>query len=200
MKSDRGLSQNVRERCFTHVDARSDVVIAMSANDEKSDLEEVFRSQYYRIARVIAGVIRDHARAEELAVEVFLRWSRHPAAQGKGADGWLYRTAIRMALNELRRETRRNRYEALFGLLSLRTVKLSPSPEEIRAAKEEEEQVRVVLNSIKRRDAALLLLRSSGLSYDELADTLDLNPTSVGTLLKRAEELFRKEYVRRYGE
>jgi RNA polymerase sigma-70 factor (ECF subfamily) len=105
-----------------------------------------------------------------------------------------------MALNELRRETRRNRYESLFGLLSLRTVKLSPSPEEIRAAKEEEEKVRVVLNSIKRRDAELLLLRSSGLSYDELADTLGLNPTSIGTLLNRAEETFRKEYVRRYGE
>jgi RNA polymerase sigma-70 factor (ECF subfamily) len=75
------------------VDARSDVIIAMSANDGQLDLEEVFRSQYYRIARVIAGVIRDHARAEELAVEVFLKWSKHPAAQGKGTEGWLYRTS-----------------------------------------------------------------------------------------------------------
>jgi RNA polymerase sigma factor (sigma-70 family) len=200
MKPDRGLSQKIRVRCCTYVDARIDVVIATSANDGQLDLEDVFRSQYYRIARVIAGVIRDHARAEELAVEVFLKWSRHPSAQGKGTDGWLYRTAIRMALNELRRETRRNRYESLFGLVSLRTVKLSPSPEEIRAAKEEEEQVRVVLNSIKRRDAELLLLRSSGLSYDELADTLGLNQASIGTLLNRAEQTFRKEYVRRYGE
>jgi|SRR5262245_16175127 len=194
------VSQIIGERCCTYVDAQSEAVIAMRANERQVDLEEVFRAQYNRIARVIAGVIRDQARAEELAVEVFLKWSRHPAAHGKGAEGWLYRAAIRMALNELRRETRRNRYEALFGLLAAHAVKRSPSPEEIRAAEEDAQQVRVVLNSVKRRDAELLLLRSSGLSYDELAVTLGLNPASVGILLSRAEEAFRREYVRRYGE
>ena len=190
----------IGERCCTYVDGRSEAVLAMNAKDGQFELEEVFRAQYQRIARVIAGVIRDHARAEELAVEVFLKWSRHPVAHGKGADGWLYRTAVRIALNELRREARRNRYEALFGFLSLNAAKASPSPEEIRAAKEAEEQVRVVLNSVKRRDAELLLLRMSGLSYDELAEALGINAASIGTLLSRAERTFRKEYVRRYGE
>jgi len=190
----------IGERCCTYVNGRSEAVLAMNAKDGQFELEEVFRAQYQRIARVIAGVIRDHGRAEELAVEVFLNWSRHPDAHGRGADGWLYRTAVRMALNELRREARRNRYEALFGLLSSHAAKPSPSPEEIRAAKEEEEQVRVVLNSVKPRDAELLLLRMSGLSYDELAETLGINAASIGTLLGRAERAFRKEYVRRYGE
>ena len=36
--------------------------------------------------------------------------------------------------------------------------------------------------------------------YDELASTLDLNPSSVGTLLARAQQAFRKEYIKRYGE
>ena len=200
MQSDRGVSQTIGERCCTYVDGRSEAVLAMNANGGQFELEEVFRAHYQRIARVIAGVIRDHARAEELAVDVFLKWSRHPVAHGKGSAGWLYRAAIRMALNELRREARRNRYEALFGLLSLHAVRPSPSPEEIRAAKEEEKQVRAVLNSVKPRDAELLLLRMSGLSYDELAETLGLSAASIGTLLSRAERAFRKEYVRRYGE
>jgi RNA polymerase sigma-70 factor (ECF subfamily) len=52
---------------------------------------------------------------------------------------------------------------------------------------------------LRRDQAELLLLRSHDLSYDELAATLDLRPTSVGTLLRRARQAFRKEYVKRYG-
>jgi len=172
----------------------------MNANDGTFDLEAVFRARYERVARVIAGVIRDRARAEELAVEVFLKWSRSSATHRELADGWLYRTAIRMALNELRRETRRSRYETLFALLSARVASRAPSPEEVRASKEEQEQVRVVLNAMRQRQAELLLLRNSGLSYAEIARTLGVNPGSVGTLLSRAEQAFRKEYLKRYGE
>jgi len=50
------------------------------------------------------------------------------------------------------------------------------------------------------RQAELLLLRSDGHSYDELAGSLSLNPASVGTLLSRAKQAFRKEYVKRYSE
>jgi DNA-directed RNA polymerase specialized sigma24 family protein len=52
------------------VDAANEGVVEMSFNDAELDLETLFHAQYERIARVIAGVIRDPARAEELAVEV----------------------------------------------------------------------------------------------------------------------------------
>jgi RNA polymerase sigma-70 factor (ECF subfamily) len=56
------------------------------------------------------------------------------------------------------------------------------------------------LGALSPRQAELLLLRSQGLNYDELASTLDLNPASVGTLLSRAQQAFRKEYVEKYGK
>ena len=34
----------------------------------------------------------------------------------------------------------------------------------------------------------------------ELWSMLDLNPASVGTLLSWAQQAFRKEYIRKYGE
>jgi RNA polymerase sigma-70 factor, ECF subfamily len=178
------------------VDAQSEAVTVMNGVGGDTDLEAVFRAHYERIARVIAGVIRDHSRAEELAVEVFLKWDRHPAARGEKTDGWLYRTALRTALNELRREVRRNRYETVFAFISSFTAKAAPSPKQIRAAKEEQEQVRMVLNRLKRRDAELLLLRNSGLSYVEIASAIDLSPSSIGTLLNRAEQAFRKEFIK----
>lgn len=199
-KNPENLSQIIPGRCCSYVDARSEAIIVMNANNGDADLEIVFRAQYERIARVIAGIIRDHARAEELAVEVFLKWDQHPRAHGENTTGWLYRTALRMALNDLRTELRRSRYETVFAFFSSYFSKRAPSPEQISVAKEEQEQVRVVLNSLSRRDAELLLLRNSGLSYGEIADSLHMKQSSVGTLLKRAEQAFRREFVKLYGE
>jgi RNA polymerase sigma-70 factor (ECF subfamily) len=149
------------------------------------------------LARVIGRVIRDHGRAEELAVDVLLKWSRHPGAHGDGAEAWLYRTAVRAALNELRRQARQDRYERLFGVFVDHAP--APTPEDIRSAGETSAQVRGVLRVIRRRHAELLILRSHGLSYEELASSLGLNPASVGTLLARAQHAFKQEYTRRYG-
>jgi RNA polymerase sigma-70 factor (ECF subfamily) len=176
------------------VDATSEALSETETGKVSFDLESIFRLKYAHIARVIARIVRDRARAEELAVEVFLKLWRTRQAHGDKAAGWLYRTAIRTALDELRRTARRARYERLFGF-----ARSGPSPEEIHAATEEQERVRTVLKAMAPRQAELLLLRSEDLTYAEIADALELNPASVGTLLSRAQNGFRKEYVSRYG-
>jgi len=177
------------------VDLSPEAVVGMNAGETQIDLETVFAAQYVRVARVIAKVIRDPARAEELAVEVFLKWSRKPPAQGAGPEGWLYRTAVRTGLDELRRQTRRGRYESLAGL-----ARSTPTPEDTHASQQEQERVRAVLAALQTRQSEMLLLRSEDLSYEELAGALDLNPASVGTLLRRPQEAFRKEYIKKYGK
>ena len=69
-------------------------------------LDELFRAHYPRLARVVGRIVHDQARAEEIAADVFLRWQRHRRAQGDGAEGWLYRTAVRQALDAWRRDRR----------------------------------------------------------------------------------------------
>jgi RNA polymerase sigma-70 factor, ECF subfamily len=177
------------------VNAPSEAVAAFPAEESPFDFDATFRAQYPRIARVIARVVRDRARAEELAVEVFLKLWRHPQAHGEQAEGWLYRAAVRKALDELRRETRRARHDRLLGFIGP-----APTPEEVRAATEEQQRVRLVLAVLEPRQAELLILRGDGLSYREMASTLDLNPASIGTLLNRARHAFRKEYIKRYGK
>jgi RNA polymerase sigma-70 factor (ECF subfamily) len=176
------------------VSAGSEALDGMKARESAFDFDAVFRAQYGRIARVIARVVRDPARAEELAVEVFVKLWRSPAAQIENADAWLYRVAVRKALDELRRRTRRARYESLVGF-----SRRNPTPEELRSACEQQEKIRLVLAVIDARQSELLLLRTQGLSYEELAATLNLKAVSVGTLLARAQQAFRKEYVTRYG-
>ena len=192
-KDAKNMSQTGLQRRYRGVNASREALAEM-ADEGRPDIETVFHAHYERIARVIARVLRDPSRAEELAVEVFLKWSRNPGAQGGNTEAWLYRVAVRAGLDELRRETRRTRRERV-----ARFFRHSPTPEDIRASKEEQEKVRAVLAAIRPRQAELLVLRSHGLSYDELAGALDLNPASVGTLLSRAEQTFRQEYIKRYG-
>jgi len=177
------------------VNAPTDVIAALKDAESCVDIETVFRAHYERIARVIARVTGDPARAEELAVEVFLKLWRTPQAQSEKAGAWLYRAAVRRGLDELRRRTRWARYERLLGF-----VRRTPAtPEEICAASEDQMRVRRVLAALDSRQAELLLLRSDGLSYGDVALALSLNPASVGTLLSRAQQAFRKEYIKRHG-
>lgn len=177
------------------MDASSGTCADADISNTCADLETIFRAQYTGVARAIFRIIQDPGRAEELAVETFIRWSKKSSIHDRNPEGWLYRTAIRMSLDELRRRSRRSRYEALSPL-----IRPSPTPEEVQVVGEEQAAVRKVLVSIGSRQAELLLLRNQGLSYEEIAATLNLNPASVGTLLSRAQQAFRKEYIKRYGE
>ncbi len=85
-------------RCY-FVNAPSEAVAGMRTIEARFDLETIFRAQYERVARVIARVVRDPARAEELAVEVFLKLWRNPQAQDGNTEGWLYRAAVRTGLD-----------------------------------------------------------------------------------------------------
>jgi len=167
----------------------------METSEPAFDFERFFHAHYARTARAIARITGDSARAEDLAVEAFWKLWRTPRAHGEKAGGWLYRTAVRLGLNELRGSRRRSRYESLGE-----SAAPAASPEQQHAAAEEREQVRRVLSHIESRDAELLLLRGGGFSYAEIASALELNPGSVGTLLGRARQSFRKEYLKHYGE
>ncbi len=161
----------------------------------KPDFESLFRTHYARIARVIVRVVRDPARAEDLAVDVFWKfWRKPPPDQNGNEGGWLYRTAVRLALDDVRKQARKSRHE------SSAEHGATLTPEDVRAASEQSLRVTQVLTSLDTRQAELLLLRTDGLSYAEIASTLDLNPASLGTLIRRAQQAFRKEYVRKYGQ
>ena len=176
------------------VSAGTEALEAMQSRKRAFDFEEVFRNHYARIASVIARVVRDRARAEDVAVEVFLKlWLSRDKPLDK-PEAWIYRVAVRKALDDLRRQARRQRYEQVLDF-----VRRGPTPEETRSADEERERVHRVLAVMRPRNAELLVLRSEGLSYEELAGALGVKVASVGTFLARAQQAFRKEYVKRYG-
>lgn len=174
------------------------MVVPMTTSEEAAcSFDALFQAHYRHLARLLYRVSGDMAQAEELASEAFWRLYRKPPPVKTNLEGWLYRTGIRLALDQLKMERRRRRYEALASLFG-RVITVA-TPEQAQERSEECRHVRQAFHALPLEQVTLLLLRSEGLSYAEIAATLQLHLASVGTLLARAQHAFRKEYMRLYG-
>lgn len=160
---------------------------------DEAEFRGVFLRYYARIIGILMRLLGDRSRAEELASDAFWRLYRQPALQADGnVGGWLYRTATHLGVDALRASGRRRQYEEAAG--RARDAETSAGPLDELLRQEECRRVRAVLASIKPSSAQLLILRTSGFSYKELAAALDVKMSSIGTMLSRAEEEFRKRY------
>jgi RNA polymerase sigma-70 factor (ECF subfamily) len=144
-----------------------------------------------RVVAIAHRVLADQAEAEDVAQDVFVSFYRAHPGNAPYGPAWLHAAAAHAALNALRGRDRRSRREAAQALpLDAAAV---DDPAEVVAASETRDEVRAVLARLPERSAALLALRYSGLSYAEIAAALDVRASSVGTLLRRAEDAFRRE-------
>lgn len=173
---------------------------ARTAVDE-AEFESLFHQYWPKVYSVLFGMVGERAEAEDLALEAFWRLYRQASrlmANGN-VGGWLYRVATNLGLNALRSKKRRSGYEAQAGKYALEN---SPAPDPSTEVERMEDQARVraVLARMKPRDARLLILRHSGMSYAEIAAALDLATGSIGTLLARAEKDFAERYRKQEGK
>ena len=161
---------------------------------EENEFRGVFFQHYARIVSILVRLLGDLSHSEEVANDAFWRLYRQPALQTDGnVGGWLYRTATNLGIDALRVSGRRHQYEEAAGKAGGEREISGPLDDLLR--EEKCRQVRAVLASIKPTQAQLLILRSSGLSYKELAEALDVKMSAIGTMLSRAEEEFRNRYL-----
>jgi RNA polymerase sigma-70 factor (ECF subfamily) len=157
--------------------------------------ESLFHEYWAPIYRLLLRMVIDPSEAEDLALETFLRlYKHHPTPSVEfNTRGWLQRVAANLALQSIRSFKRREHYEINAGRDALEKAPQNHPPEII---EEQEEQrfARLALAKMNPRQAELLVMRHSGLSYKDIAEALTLAPTSIGPLLLRAEREFEKQY------
>ena len=71
-----------------------------------------------------------------------------------------------------------------------------PDPLDSAIAAEQRVVVRAALARLPQRQAEVLAMRASGLSYADIASAVGVQPGSVGTLISRAQKSLRKELTR----
>jgi RNA polymerase sigma-70 factor, ECF subfamily len=158
--------------------------------------ESAFRALFERYGRSMVGYcnhfVRDPARAEELAQDVFLNLHRHAARYQPTArfKTFLYRIASNHCLNELRRGEYARRRDADPGEPATDPDTLASegaSPEQAVLASALGEAVRgLVARLPEKQRAAFVMARFEGLSYQDIAEVLDTSLPAVKSLIHRA--------------
>ncbi len=169
---------------------------ATAAAREKIEFEEAFALHHRTVFRAARSVVQDSALAEDITQETFLRLYKHQDSitDSEMLRPWLIRVAINVAKNAIRGNVRANTRDENYVK---ETVELSVASVEI----DYEESAGVndiykALNKIKEPLRSCLILKQQGLSYKEIARSLELNETSIGTYVARA----RQEFSRYYGK
>jgi len=187
---------------------RSDVelMLALQGGDEEAFSELVLRHRN-AIVNLTHRYLRNRADAEDLTQEVFYRVYRARKRYRPEAKftTWLYRVAVNACLNEVRNRKRRLTWTATSlsgasedaaeggGLASRVADDAAVAPLDAVENQELREQVRAAVEELpERQRMAILLNKFHGLSYEELAETLDMTIPGIKSLLVRARENVRK--------
>ena len=164
----------------------------LSQGDESS-FDILFFRHYDRVYGLLFRLIGNRQEAEDVTQEVFLKLYRQPfdSRSDHNLSAWLYRVATNMAYNHIRSRKRRWTRNRLL----VPDSDESPSdPADVVSVSETRAKIRTALTRLPRRQTQLLLLRHMGFSYAELAEYCDVAPGSVGSLLARATDAFRRVY------
>ncbi len=165
---------------------------------------ELFEKHSRAIVNFAYNFVGNRPRAEELAQDVFLQVFRAAARYEPNArfTTWLYRIATNACLNEVRRPERRYRTRPLErepdergerGEIYLPDPTALPG-ESALAGRELEARIREVLGALpENQRAAVILSRVDGLSYRQVADTLECSESAVKSLVFRATATLRRE-------
>lgn len=178
-----------RDYAVTNSDA---ALLEQLRSGDSTAFEELFLRHYDQVYRVLHHLVGSREEAEDLAQETFMALYHQPPALTSGVPllAWLCRVALNRGYNALRGQRR-----ALQRLERVAEPPAQVDPQAELARSEERALVRAAIAKLPDRQGRLLLLRYAGLSYAEIAGALDLAPTSVGTLLARAERAFEAAYA-----
>ena len=158
--------------------------------------ESLYLAEYPRIHAVAMRTGLDGAEAEDVAQEAFAQFHRSHPADAPYAAAWLRRAVAHLALNAIRARRRREQREERDYRTGDPMSGAAPSgdpPSHLESA-ERSAAVRAAMARLSQRYAAVLALRYSGMSYVEVAAALGIPVTHVGSVLRRAESAFKKEF------
>lgn len=160
--------------------------------------EQLIAAYQTRLLRVLQHLVGSEAVAEDLVQEVFLRvWRARKNYQPTAKfSTWLFRIAHNVASNALRDRRRRKEYQITSNTsessagMSLEQMALAASagmPVRKLDLVERASIVRTAVEALSERQRmALLLCNFERLSYQEIAETMDLSVQAVKSLLSRA--------------
>jgi RNA polymerase sigma-70 factor (ECF subfamily) len=181
-------------------DREAALVQRCAAGDESASAELVAEHQR-TVVQLATNLLGDREEALDLSQEVFLRVFRtiHRFRGHSSLRTWIYRIAVNQARNRHRFWRRRHRADQVS--LDQHVAAhgdvfsgLGPTPERVLAQKELAERLRAALDKLPFDQRTAIVLREvDGLSYEEIAYSLELAVGTVKSRLTRARQALRAD-------
>ncbi len=159
--------------------------------------DEIYEKYSAKVLTIAYRFTRDEQTARDISQEVFMKiYESLSSYEGKSqVFTWIYRITVNHVINHLRKE-RRHRWLSLLeqpvnGLISARTAtaSTSESPHKILEQKERRLVVQSAIDSLPVSCRIPLVLHwSEGMSYQEIADALNVSLGAVEQRIHRAKK------------
>lgn len=146
-----------------------------------------------KVRRYLRQVVGHDAPLDDLTQEVFVRVFRESGNRTQTGTfaSWLYRVARHLGVDHVRREAARKRAMGHVEDVAARRP-APPSPSAAVESREFQDHLRVALGQLKEEFRTPFILREQeGMSYEEIAEVLDISPKTVSTRIHRARTRLR---------
>lgn len=159
-------------------------------NDLEREMAALYASHSAGLLRYAFSLIKDAAGAQDALQEIFLRYfiARREGRSFNDPKAWLFRVMRNYSLD----------------ILKSSSVKNEVGSDEIRESPDNHndpekhyrrtEMARDLAKLLSSRELECVQLRAEGLSYDEIAETLNLRQGTVGATLARAHKKIRQSF------
>ena len=154
----------------------------------KERVGELFELLQGPVYRYLVGILEDSTEAEDLTQEAFLRLY---LAVRKGETigsirPWIFRVAHNLAVDQQRKGRHTGTLDQdQLDLTCDRTPDSSPDAEQRVLIKEQHQRIQSALARLSPQERRCLDLRTEGLRYREIAETLGIRVSTVVNFLER---------------
>ncbi len=162
---------------------------------ERGDYERVVREHKDRVHSYAVWMLKDAEDARDVAQDALIRlWTNRDAVRSDSVKSWLLTTVHNLSIDRMRR--RKTRAEADVADLTTIVDDTRPGPEQAARGGEVGRIIGKALTTLSNRDRSMVLMREvHGLSYNEIAENVELPLGTVKAALHRARERLRRELV-----
>ena len=177
-------------------------VIECARGHDGEALGEIYRRYVRRVFGLCRYMLDSRESAEDATSEVFLKLQRSIESYDRSIPfpRWLLRIAGNQCIDALRRRQRGRRtiVEVEDGAAVIEAPSSEPSPLGVVITKEERARVRDTIARLPDNYRVPLVLRYySELSYEEIAQQLDVERNNVAALIFRAKKELRRRLPHR---
>ena len=179
------------------LDYDAELMLRVKDGDDAS-FSQLLEKHRSAVIHFLYRMVQNHAIAEELAQEVFLRVYRSRGTYEPTAKftTWLFRIATHLALNNLRdgkSERGQEHLDEVADDMPVRQVSdRGPSVEQTMVYQVKIEEIRHAIGSLpEKQRAAVLMHKYEEMEYSQIAKVLSCSESAVKSLLFRAYETLR---------